>query len=133
MPISRLPGVVETQWDLQDAGLTGERCLHFHHLRAGLPAPVLPLSRVPAGPMVGHVGNGNFHCILVFHPEDTDTQAPRVFLGKSLCCCGTGGLSLGRGCDSVAPGTLGSFPSVQKAPMSVRVSVTAGTVAKPET
>lgn len=85
VPISRLPGVVvETQRDLRDAGLTGERCLPLHHL----PAPLPPLSSVP---ILGHVGDGNFHCILVLHPQDTDTQAPRVFLGKSLCCCGTGG------------------------------------------
>lgn len=60
----------------------------------------------------------------------THSQAPGGFLGKSLCCCGTRGLSIGGGCNSTAPGTGGSFPSVQKAPMSVCISVTAGT-AKP--
>ncbi|OXB74085.1 UNVERIFIED_CONTAM: hypothetical protein H355_003148 [Colinus virginianus] len=52
VPISRLPNVVlETQRDLQDSGLTG--------------------------PMVGHVGDGNFHCILVFHADDPH-EAQRV-------------------------------------------------------
>ncbi|OXB54289.1 hypothetical protein ASZ78_002916 [Callipepla squamata] len=52
VPISRLPNVVlETQRDLQDSGLTG--------------------------PMVGHVGDGNFHCILVFHADDP-AEAQRV-------------------------------------------------------
>ncbi|KFO82829.1 hypothetical protein N303_05085, partial [Cuculus canorus] len=52
VPISRLPDVVvETQRDLQDCGLTG--------------------------PMVGHVGDGNFHCILVFDAQDS-AEAQRV-------------------------------------------------------
>uniref|UniRef100_A0A8C3JT22 D-lactate dehydrogenase (cytochrome) n=1 Tax=Calidris pygmaea TaxID=425635 RepID=A0A8C3JT22_9CHAR len=47
VPISRLPEVVvETKRDLQDSGLTG--------------------------PMVGHVGDGNFHCILIFDTQDPE-------------------------------------------------------------
>ncbi|XP_068549168.1 probable D-lactate dehydrogenase, mitochondrial [Anas acuta] len=80
VPISRLPGVVvETQRDLRDAGLTG--------------------------PMVGHVGDGNFHCILVFHPEDPD-EARRVHdfaerLGRRALaaggtCTGEHGVGLGK-------------------------------------
>uniref|UniRef100_A0A8B9UBZ9 D-lactate dehydrogenase (cytochrome) n=1 Tax=Anas zonorhyncha TaxID=75864 RepID=A0A8B9UBZ9_9AVES len=80
VPISRLPGVVvETQQDLRDAGLTG--------------------------PMVGHVGDGNFHCILVFHPEDPD-EARRVHdfaerLGRRALvaggtCTGEHGVGLGK-------------------------------------
>ncbi|NXQ97929.1 LDHD protein, partial [Sagittarius serpentarius] len=52
VPISRLPDVVvETKQDLQDSGLTG--------------------------PMVGHVGDGNFHCLLLFDPQDP-AEAQRV-------------------------------------------------------
>ncbi|KAF1589681.1 UNVERIFIED_CONTAM: putative D-lactate dehydrogenase, mitochondrial, partial [Eudyptes pachyrhynchus] len=52
VPISRLPDVVvETKRDLQDSGLTG--------------------------PMVGHVGDGNFHCLLIFDPQDP-AEAQRV-------------------------------------------------------
>uniref|UniRef100_A0A493T7Q7 D-lactate dehydrogenase (cytochrome) n=1 Tax=Anas platyrhynchos platyrhynchos TaxID=8840 RepID=A0A493T7Q7_ANAPP len=80
VPISRLPGVVvETQRDLRDAGLTG--------------------------PMVGHVGDGNFHCILVFHPDDPD-EARRVHdfaerLGRRALaaggtCTGEHGVGLGK-------------------------------------
>uniref|UniRef100_A0A8B9BCE2 D-lactate dehydrogenase (cytochrome) n=2 Tax=Anser TaxID=8842 RepID=A0A8B9BCE2_9AVES len=80
VPISRLPGVVvETQRDLRDSGLTG--------------------------PMVGHVGDGNFHCILVFRPEDTD-EAQRVHdfaerLGRRALaaggtCTGEHGVGLGK-------------------------------------
>ncbi|XP_035168172.1 probable D-lactate dehydrogenase, mitochondrial [Oxyura jamaicensis] len=80
VPISRLPGVVvETQQDLRDAGLTG--------------------------PLVGHVGDGNFHCILVFRPEDPD-EARRVHdfaerLGRRALaaggtCTGEHGVGLGK-------------------------------------
>ncbi|NXT89516.1 LDHD protein, partial [Anhinga rufa] len=52
VPISRLTDVVvETQRDLQDSGLTG--------------------------PMVGHVGDGNFHCLLLLDPQDP-AEAQRV-------------------------------------------------------
>ncbi|NWX59258.1 LDHD protein, partial [Promerops cafer] len=52
VPISRLPDVVvETKQDLQASGLTG--------------------------PMVGHVGDGNFHCILIFNSQDPE-EAQRV-------------------------------------------------------
>ncbi|NWX94636.1 LDHD protein, partial [Nothoprocta ornata] len=55
VPISRLPDiVVEAKRDLQEAGLTG--------------------------PLVGHVGDGNFHCLLIFDPEDLDeTQRIKDF------------------------------------------------------
>ncbi|XP_065589542.1 probable D-lactate dehydrogenase, mitochondrial isoform X2 [Cyrtonyx montezumae] len=80
VPISRLPNVVlETQRDLRDSGLTG--------------------------PMVGHVGDGNFHCILVFRADDPD-EAQRVHdfaerLGRRALaaggtCTGEHGVGLGK-------------------------------------
>ncbi|XP_021264582.1 probable D-lactate dehydrogenase, mitochondrial [Numida meleagris] len=80
VPISRLPDVVlETQRDLRDSGLTG--------------------------PMVGHVGDGNFHCILVFRADDPD-EAQRVHdfaerLGRRALaaggtCTGEHGVGLGK-------------------------------------
>ncbi|XP_065519762.1 probable D-lactate dehydrogenase, mitochondrial isoform X1 [Lathamus discolor] len=80
VPISRLPDVVvETKRDLQDSGLTG--------------------------PMVGHVGDGNFHCILVFDTQDKD-EAQRVHafterLGRRALaaggtCTGEHGVGLGK-------------------------------------
>lgn len=76
VPISRLPGVVvETQRDLRDAGLTGGRCPPPCTTSPPRCPPLTPV--VPPGPMVGHVGDGNFHCILVFHPDDPD-EARRV-------------------------------------------------------
>uniref|UniRef100_A0A8D2NXS3 D-lactate dehydrogenase (cytochrome) n=1 Tax=Zosterops lateralis melanops TaxID=1220523 RepID=A0A8D2NXS3_ZOSLA len=80
VPISRLPDVVvETKQDLQASGLTG--------------------------PMVGHVGDGNFHCILVFNSQDPE-EAQRVHafterLGRRALaaggtCTGEHGVGLGK-------------------------------------
>ncbi|XP_009467645.1 PREDICTED: probable D-lactate dehydrogenase, mitochondrial [Nipponia nippon] len=80
VPISRLPDVVvETKRDLQDSGLTG--------------------------PMVGHVGDGNFHCLLVFDAQDP-AEAGRVHaftqrLGRRALaaggtCTGEHGVGLGK-------------------------------------
>ncbi|XP_062465230.1 probable D-lactate dehydrogenase, mitochondrial isoform X1 [Pezoporus occidentalis] len=80
VPISRLPDVVvETKQDLQDSGLTG--------------------------PIVGHVGDGNFHCILVFDTQD-ENEAQRVHafaerLGRRALaaggtCTGEHGVGLGK-------------------------------------
>ncbi|NWT07553.1 LDHD protein, partial [Mionectes macconnelli] len=80
VPISRLPDVVvETKQDLLDSGLTG--------------------------PMVGHVGDGNFHCILVFNTQDPE-EAQRVHsftqrLGRRALaaggtCTGEHGVGLGK-------------------------------------
>ncbi|NWV03965.1 LDHD protein, partial [Ptilonorhynchus violaceus] len=80
VPISRLPDVVvETKQDLQDSGLTG--------------------------PMVGHVGDGNFHCILVFNSQDPE-EAQRIHafterLGRRALaaggtCTGEHGVGLGK-------------------------------------
>ncbi|NXW24956.1 LDHD protein, partial [Circaetus pectoralis] len=80
VPISRLPDVVvETKRDLQDSGLTG--------------------------PMVGHVGDGNFHCLLVFDPQDpAEAQRVHAFaqrLGRRALaaggtCTGEHGVGLGK-------------------------------------
>ncbi|XP_051485204.1 probable D-lactate dehydrogenase, mitochondrial isoform X2 [Apus apus] len=80
VPISRLPDVVvETKRDLQDSGLTG--------------------------PMVGHVGDGNFHCLLIFNAQDP-AEAERVHaftqrLGRRALaaggtCTGEHGVGLGK-------------------------------------
>ncbi|XP_068026225.1 probable D-lactate dehydrogenase, mitochondrial isoform X2 [Melanerpes formicivorus] len=80
VPISRLPDVVvETKQDLQDSGITG--------------------------PMVGHVGDGNFHCIIVFNTQDP-AEARRVHafterLGRRALaaggtCTGEHGVGLGK-------------------------------------
>ncbi|NXL81811.1 LDHD protein, partial [Leptocoma aspasia] len=80
VPISRLPDVVvETKQDLQASVLTG--------------------------PMVGHVGDGNFHCILVFNSQDPE-EAQRVHaftqrLGRRALaaggtCTGEHGVGLGK-------------------------------------
>ncbi|XP_065704667.1 probable D-lactate dehydrogenase, mitochondrial isoform X1 [Patagioenas fasciata] len=80
VPISRLPDVVvETKRDLQDSSLTG--------------------------PMVGHVGDGNFHCILLFNRQDpAEAQRIHAFtqrLGRRALaaggtCTGEHGVGLGK-------------------------------------
>uniref|UniRef100_A0A8D0F892 D-lactate dehydrogenase (cytochrome) n=1 Tax=Strix occidentalis caurina TaxID=311401 RepID=A0A8D0F892_STROC len=80
VPISRLPDVVvETKQDLQDSGLTG--------------------------PMVGHVGDGNFHCLLIFDAQDpAEAQRVHTFtqrLGRRALaaggtCTGEHGVGLGK-------------------------------------
>ncbi|XP_064375474.1 probable D-lactate dehydrogenase, mitochondrial [Dromaius novaehollandiae] len=80
VPISRLPDiVVETKRDLEESGLTG--------------------------PLVGHVGDGNFHCLLIFDPEDPDeTRRVKDFtdrLGRRALaldgtCTGEHGVGLGK-------------------------------------
>ncbi|NXQ36495.1 LDHD protein, partial [Alaudala cheleensis] len=80
VPISRLPDVVvETKQDLQASGLTG--------------------------PMVGHVGDGNFHCLLIFNSQDPE-EAQRIHaftkrLGRRALaaggtCTGEHGVGLGK-------------------------------------
>ncbi|NWI54003.1 LDHD protein, partial [Calyptomena viridis] len=80
VPISRLPSVVvETKQDLQESGLTG--------------------------PMVGHIGDGNFHCLLIFNSQDpAEAQRVHAFtqrLGRRALaaggtCTGEHGVGLGK-------------------------------------
>ncbi|KAM9122504.1 putative D-lactate dehydrogenase, mitochondrial isoform 1-T1 [Pangshura tecta] len=80
VPISRLPHIVgETHRDLQESGLTGL--------------------------IVGHVGDGNFHCLLVFDPADLDeiqrvkefaTRLARQALALDGTCTGEHGIGLGK-------------------------------------
>ncbi|XP_017596302.1 PREDICTED: probable D-lactate dehydrogenase, mitochondrial [Corvus brachyrhynchos] len=80
VPISRLPDVVvETKQDLQASSITG--------------------------PMVGHVGDGNFHCLLIFNSQDPE-EAQRIYaftqrLGRRALaaggtCTGEHGVGLGK-------------------------------------
>ncbi|XP_053127001.1 probable D-lactate dehydrogenase, mitochondrial isoform X2 [Hemicordylus capensis] len=80
VPISRLPAVLlETKKDLLESKLTG--------------------------PIVGHVGDGNFHCILVFDSEDADERERVLDFAKRLgrralamdgTCTGEHGIGLGK-------------------------------------
>ncbi|KAL8194681.1 UNVERIFIED_CONTAM: hypothetical protein K2H54_029032 [Gekko kuhli] len=80
VPISRLPGIlVETKQDLLASRLTG--------------------------PIVGHVGDGNFHCLLIFDPENPDEservkefamRLARRALAMDGTCTGEHGVGLGK-------------------------------------
>ncbi|XP_036296358.2 probable D-lactate dehydrogenase, mitochondrial [Pipistrellus kuhlii] len=80
VPISRLPEIlVQTKEDLKASGLTGT--------------------------IVGHVGDGNFHCILLVDPEDTEElgrleafacQLGRRALALHGTCTGEHGIGLGK-------------------------------------
>ncbi|NXE26310.1 LDHD protein, partial [Ardeotis kori] len=107
VPISRLPDVVvETKKDLQDTGLTGQRgCGPLGHggtVRDHSP-PCLILGLT--GPMVGHVGDGNFHCLLIFNAQDPDEsqrihgftqRLGRRALAAGGTCTGEHGVGLGK-------------------------------------
>ncbi|PNJ61847.1 probable D-lactate dehydrogenase, mitochondrial isoform X3 [Pongo abelii] len=80
VPISRLPEiVVQTKEDLNASGLTGS--------------------------IVGHVGDGNFHCILLVNPDDTEElgrvkafaeQLGRRALALHGTCTGEHGIGMGK-------------------------------------
>ncbi|XP_051830610.1 probable D-lactate dehydrogenase, mitochondrial [Antechinus flavipes] len=80
VPISRLPEIiVQAKEDMKASGLTGT--------------------------IVGHVGDGNFHCILVFDSEDADEyrrveefvkQLGRNALAMHGTCTGEHGIGLGK-------------------------------------
>ncbi|KAG7281566.1 hypothetical protein CRUP_007600 [Coryphaenoides rupestris] len=94
VPLSRLPQViVETKEDLIQNGLTG--------------------------PIAGHVGDGNFHCIMVLDPDDTD-EVQRVHqfterLGQGTCT-GEHGVGLGKRAllrEEMGPGAMGIMQSLK--------------------
>ncbi|XP_003791374.1 probable D-lactate dehydrogenase, mitochondrial [Otolemur garnettii] len=80
VPISRLPEImVQTKEDLKASGLTGA--------------------------IVGHVGDGNFHCILLINPDDSEElqrveafakQLGRRALALHGTCTGEHGIGLGK-------------------------------------
>ncbi|XP_033013320.1 probable D-lactate dehydrogenase, mitochondrial [Lacerta agilis] len=80
VPISRLPAILlETKKDLLESKLTG--------------------------PIVGHVGDGNFHCLLIFDPEDAEESRRVAEFSKRLVrralamdgtCTGEHGIGLGK-------------------------------------
>uniref|UniRef100_A0A8C6X6U4 Probable D-lactate dehydrogenase, mitochondrial n=1 Tax=Naja naja TaxID=35670 RepID=A0A8C6X6U4_NAJNA len=80
VPLSRLPEVLlETKKDLLDSNLTG--------------------------PLVGHVGDGNFHCLLILDPEDAEEKERVAEFAKRLArralavsgtCTGEHGIGLGK-------------------------------------
>lgn len=80
VPISRLPEIlVQTKEELKTSGLTGA--------------------------IVGHVGDGNFHCILLFNPDDEEEHRRVTAFTKKLgrralalhgTCTGEHGIGLGK-------------------------------------
>lgn len=80
MPISRLPEIlVETKEELKASKLTGV--------------------------IVGHVGDGNFHCILLVNPDDVEEQRRVKAFAENLgrralalhgTCTGEHGIGLGK-------------------------------------
>ncbi|XP_076205541.1 putative D-lactate dehydrogenase, mitochondrial isoform X7 [Aptenodytes patagonicus] len=96
-PAARLPGL-----------LHGRLRAHLPPARRGGgdqagPAGLRP--HRPAGPMVGHVGDGNFHCLLIFDPQDpAEAQRIHTFtqrLGRRALaaggtCTGEHGVGLGK-------------------------------------
>ncbi|KAI4825028.1 hypothetical protein KUCAC02_020733 [Chaenocephalus aceratus] len=81
VPLSRLPQIiVETKQDLMENRLTG--------------------------PIAGHVGDGNFHCLMVVEPSDPEELHPGRALALDGTCTGEHGVGLGKRallCEEVGP------------------------------
>ncbi|XP_030222264.1 putative D-lactate dehydrogenase, mitochondrial [Gadus morhua] len=101
VPLSRLPHIiVETKEDLIQNGLTG--------------------------PIAGHVGDGNFHCIMVLDPDDSDEvqrvhqfteRLARRALALEGTCTGEHGVGLGKRAllrEEMGPGAMGVMQSLKE-------------------
>ena len=75
VPISRLaPMVAHAKAAIASLRLTGPSARARHALTA-------------AAPIVGHVGDGNFHCLVVIHEDDPAELAAARELGHQLAAC----------------------------------------------
>ncbi|CAL8262577.1 unnamed protein product [Merluccius merluccius] len=101
VPLSRLPNIiVETKEDLIQNRLTG--------------------------PIAGHVGDGNFHCLMVLDPDDSDeVQRVHLFterlarraLALEGTCTGEHGVGLGKRAllrEEMGPGAMGVMQSLKE-------------------
>lgn len=102
VPLSRLPQIiVETKEDLTESRLTGH--------------------------IVGHVGDGNFHCLMVMDPSDQDElhrvhlfteRLGRRALAMDGTCTGEHGVGLGKRsllCEEVGPSAIRVMQSLKDA------------------
>lgn len=102
VPLSRLPQIiVETKEDLIESRLTG--------------------------PIAGHVGDGNFHCLMVVDPRDQDEmhrvhlfteRLARRALAMDGTCTGEHGVGLGKRsllCEEVGPSVIQVMQSLKDA------------------